>query len=300
MSKQDQQRKDSSQCQYEGLQIATKTAVNMSCVPYKRTDKDCHEAFSYFGMFNVTNSDTHDCIMLPSRPICTFLTESRFGPTERVSVTCWRDVCDKSSPVFLGCADPSVGELEQELPEIVSRTSINGFNFCLLKCKERNKSVKQALIFPPIFRRATTKTDHAKRKININIVLEDSVSRSHFYRSMPRSVQSLRDIAKDSSQFKASVLDFELVQSFASNTLVNTQFLMAVKSLEYKSGRTNNINILAEKFKRFGYQILMQEDLCWYDGWGSFLSPSYKKNIEPFTEGFNKLLKTTNKKPILI
>ena len=196
----------------------------MSCVPYKRSDKDCHEAFSYFGMFNVTNSDTHDCIMLPSRPICTFLTESRFGPTGRVSVTCWRDVCDKSSPVFLGCADPrfgivhnendwrqfhSVGELEQELPEIVSRTSINGFNFCLLKCKERSKSVKQALLFPPIFRRATTKTDHVKRKININIVLEDSVSRSHFYRSMPRSVQSLRDIAKDSSQFKASVLDFE-------------------------------------------------------------------------------------------
>ena len=60
ISKQDQQRKDSSQCQYEGLHIATKKAVNMSCVPYKRTDKDCHEAFSYFGMFNVTNSDTHD------------------------------------------------------------------------------------------------------------------------------------------------------------------------------------------------------------------------------------------------
>ena len=74
ISKQDQQRKDSSQCQYEGLHIATKKAVNMSCVPYKRTDKDCHEAFSYFGMFNVTNSDTHDCVMLPSRPICTFLT----------------------------------------------------------------------------------------------------------------------------------------------------------------------------------------------------------------------------------
>ena len=303
ISKQDQQRKDSSQCQYEGLHIATKKAVNMSCVPYKRTDKDCHEAFSYFGMFNVTNSDTHDCVVLPSRPICTFLTESRFGPTERVSVTCWRDVCDKSSPVFLGCADPrfgivhnendwrqfhSVGELEQELPEIVSRTSINGFNFCLLKCKERSKSVKQALIFPPILKRGTTKTDHANRKININIVLEDSVSRSHFYRSMPRSVQSLRDIAKDSS-FQASVLDFELVQSFASYTLVNTQFLMAGKSLEYKSERTNNINILAEKFKRFGYQILMQEDLCWYDGWGSFLSPSYKKNIEPFTEGFKQV-----------
>ena len=32
----------------------------------------------------------------------------------------------------------------------------------------------------------------------------------------------------------------------------------------------------------------MQEDLCWYDGWGSFLSPSYKKNIEPFTEGFKQ------------
>ena len=49
ISKQDQQRKDSSQCQYEGLHIATKTAVNMSCVPYKRTDKDCHKPLVTLG-----------------------------------------------------------------------------------------------------------------------------------------------------------------------------------------------------------------------------------------------------------
>lgn len=295
----------SNQCWYEGLQSTTKipALTKISCVPYKKTERDCNTAFRYFGEFNVT-SDPLYCETLPSRPICTFLTESRFASTDKISVKCWRDVCSKSSPVFLGCPHPefgimddennwlrfqSVGELEDRLPGIVLKSSISGFNFCLLKCEEGRKKIKQALIFPPILKRKTRTSLHTKKKINVNIVLEDSVSRPHFYRSMPRSAQSLRDIVRDSS-FHATVLDFELVQSFAAFTLPNTHYLMAGKSLHDGSQkRRNGISVLSEKFKRFGYQVLMQEDLCWYDSWGSFLSPSYKKKVTPFTEGFRRL-----------
>lgn len=303
---------DSHQCSYEGLQSTEKfPSTNMSCLPYKKTEKECNEAFKFFGEYNLT-SDPHPCTKPASRPICTFLTESRFSAADKVSVTCWRDVCSKSSLIFLGCPDPefgildeeknwlkfhSVGELELELPGIVSQNSVHGFNSCLLKCKMGRTKVKQALIFPPILKRAANKTPHSRNKINVNIVLEDSVSRSHFYRSMPRSAQSFRDIYRDSS-FQATVLDFELVQSYAAYTLLNAQFMMAGKSLKDTSSngkspkRMNGINVLTEKFKRFGYQTLMHEDLCWYDEWGSFFSPNYKKKVKPFTEEFKRVFES--------
>ena len=303
---------DSHVCSYEGLQSKEKfPSTNMSCVPYRKTDGDCNEAFKYFGEYNMT-SDPLQCKKPASRPICTFLTESRFSARDKISVTCWRDVCSKSSPIFLGCSDPefgivdeeknwmkfhSVGELEQELPGIVAQNSVHGFNSCLLKCKMGRTEVKQALIFPPILKRAAKKNPSSKKKINVNIVLEDSVSRSHFYRSMPRSAQSLRDIYRDSS-FRATVLDFELVQSYAAYTLLNAQFMMAGKALNDNGSngkspkRMNGINVLTQQFKRFGYQTLMHEDLCWYDEWGSFFSPDYKKKMKPYTEEFKRVFES--------
>ncbi|KAJ7362121.1 hypothetical protein OS493_013212 [Desmophyllum pertusum] len=298
---------NSHQCPYEGLQSTEKFPLtNLSCVPYKKTEGDCNEAFKYFGEYNITSAPLQ-CERSASRPICTFLTESRVSSRDKVSVTCWRDVCSKSSPILLGCSDAefgivdeeknwlkfhSVGELEQELPGIVTQNSINGFNSCLLKCKMGTTKVKQALIFPPILKPAAKKAPPSKiKKINVNIVLEDSVSRSHFYRYMPRSVQSLRDIYRDSS-FQATVLDFELVQSYAAFTLPNVQFLMAGKSLQGNGKspkRLNGISVLTERFKRFGYQTLMHEDLCWFDQWGSFFSPAYKKKLKPFTEEFKRV-----------
>ena len=268
---------DSHQCSYEGLQSTEKfPSPNMSCVLHKKTKEECNKAFKYFGEYNLT-SEPPRCRKAASRPICTFLTESRFSPRDKVSVTCWRDVCSKSSPILLGCSDPeygivdeeknwlkfhNVGKLEQELPGIVTQNSIQGFNSCFLKCKMGGTKVKQALIFPPILKRAAKETTRSAKKINVNIVLEDSVSRSHFYRSMPRTAQSLRDIYRDSS-FQATVLDFELVQSYAAYTLLNAQFMMAGKSLEgnRSNGKTpkrvNGINVLTERFKQFGYQTLM-------------------------------------------
>lgn len=303
---------DSHQCSYEGLQSTEKfPSPNMSCVLHKKTIEECNEAFKYFGEYNLT-SESLRCRKPASRPICTFLTESRFSPRDKVSVTCWRDVCSKSSPILLGCSDPeygivdeeknwlkfhSVGELEQKLPGIVTQNSIQGFNSCFLKCKMGRTIVKQALIFPPILKRVVKKTSPSAKKINVNIVLEDSLSRSHFYRSMPRSAQSLRDIYRDSS-FQATVLDFELVQSYAAYTLLNAQFLMAGRSLQGTSSngktpkRVNGINVLTGRFKQFGYQTLMHEDLCWFDEWGSFFSPEYKKKVKPFTEAFKHIFES--------
>ena len=59
-----------------------------------------------------------------------------------------------------------------------------------------------------------------QRKLNINIVWLDSISRRHFYRSLPRTVETMDQINRD-AQTKAEILDFELMQSVHGHTHEN-------------------------------------------------------------------------------
>jgi hypothetical protein len=45
------------------------------------------------------------------------------------------------------------------------------------------------------------------------------------------------------------------------------------------------------KFQQRGYQTLLQEDLCFFDFWGSVLSENYKENLKPFTKKFKRAFK---------
>ena len=105
-----------------------------------------------------------------------------------------------------------------------------------------------------------------------------------FYRYLPQTVEAFRTIATKQG---ATVLDFELVQSYASFTVPNVQHLMAGTKYHGSRSRHNGIEVLTQKFKRLGYQTLLHEDLCWFDFWGSFLSPTYKK-LEYFTKEFKR------------
>ena len=89
-----------------------------------------------------------------------------------------------------------------------------GFSFLFLKCG----SIFQVLSFPPIFERV--ENSNWRSGINVNVIVLDSISRPHFYRILPRSVQALRDISHDSNS-KATVLDFELAQSIGHQTFEN-------------------------------------------------------------------------------
>ena len=89
-----------------------------------------------------------------------------------------------------------------------------GFNFLFLRCE----SIFQVLTFPPILK----KVEEGKSKggFNINVIMLDSISRPHFYRILPRAVESLHKIVEDPN-IKATVLDFELVQSIGQQTFEN-------------------------------------------------------------------------------
>lgn len=90
----------------------------------------------------------------------------------------------------------------------------NEFGFLFLRCG----NLLQVLIFPPMLQKLKDGRD--RHNINVNVILLDSISRPHFYRSLPRTVDVLRKISRDPS-FKATTLDFELFQSVGQQTFDN-------------------------------------------------------------------------------
>ena len=126
----------------------------------------------------------------------------------------------------MASVDPEMGKAVsdwKDLPNDAITTTVQeaikinleeGFSFLFLKCG----SIFQVLSFPPIFE----KVENSKRRssINVNVIVLDSISRPHFYRILPRSVQALRDISHDANS-KATVLNFELAQSIGHQTFEN-------------------------------------------------------------------------------
>ncbi|XP_078343835.1 uncharacterized protein LOC144629491 [Oculina patagonica] len=114
----------------------------------------------------------------------------------------------------------------------------------------------------------------------------DSISRPHFYRILPRAVEALRKIVQDPN-IKGTALDFELVQSIGQQTFENLRpFFSGVLKDDNEisaSGKNTKaplgVEVLYGTFQKWGYQTLFQEDLCWYDRWGSALTDIEKREV---------------------
>ena len=153
--------------------------------------------------------------------ICTFqVTES--GENK---LSCDAKVCG-SSDIHIASFNPEISEavsdwklmpkdtITAKVQEAVKTNLERGFSFLFLGCG----STFQVLTFPPILKKVVE--GKSKGGININVIMLDSISRPHFYRILPRAVESLRKIVQDPN-IKATVLDFELVQSIGQQTFEN-------------------------------------------------------------------------------
>ena len=109
--------------------------------------------------------------------------------------------------------------------------------------------------------------------VNVNVILLDSVSRAHFYRSLPSTIAAFNEINSNKTT-EAEVLDFELFQSVHGHSAENIHALfsgslnpdnMADDEREKIAAGVNN---LYEKFKQAGYHTVYQDDLCWTQWWG--------------------------------
>ena len=201
--------------------------------------------------------------------------------------------------------------MEDRIAEIIhpSSTSSTHHGFCFVRCTHSNKlrqlaevdreemarlglgetqsdylehiagnadpHVYQLLLLPPQFhssRKKKKKHPQSSQLFNINIMLIDSVSHSHFYRSMPKTVRALKSInLKGNSQ----VFSYDLVQGIKDRTYESLQVLFSgqvIKGEPFGTFDMPPVKLHVEKLflplKKLGYRTLWLEDLCWTWEWG--------------------------------
>ena len=149
--------------------------------------------------------------------------------------------------------------------------------YCFIACnKFQGHGIEpQLLNLPPSPQGPTLKLKlKGKKYINFNFIMLDSVSRTHFYRSLPRSVKMLDKIAANRQD--KLVLDFELVQGIRSRTFETLQALFSGYAnpdevpfqVNEFSKEKLNIGKWFLPLRELGFSTLWLEDMCPFNLWG--------------------------------
>ena len=177
-------------------------------------------ANSYHGLRRPGHVEDRKCDEAHYPDICSFQ-ETRPGHHK---LFCNAEVCggldakiastDPERGVITKWRPSSLKTLTKNVGKAVETNRQNGFGYLFIRCG----NILQSLIFPPILQKDNE--DSRKSKINVNVIVLDSIARTHFYRILPKSVAALREIAQD-PKLKATALDFELFQSVGQATFDN-------------------------------------------------------------------------------
>ena len=280
-------------CPYMGLQKAPylevnepKAATNKYCTGRSPSEEECERAARFYGVSEMPLS----CRESPEKELCRIVEIWRPAVDSRLRAKCQLWYCG-DNPVYVSSMNPVTGRLEDQenwkafnttrelqngLPDIVRNNAKHGFQFCFLHCLKRDgkKVIKNILTFPPLFAKPLKRPDPLL--FNVNVVVLDSVSRRHFYRSMSYSVEALRELFYDEST-KAAILDFELLQSLAPHTFPNIRAFMSGYNYHSK-GQEYGIGTLFGQMKKRGFYTVLQTDECWSDIWGSIFSNNILRN----------------------
>lgn len=187
---------------------------------------------------------------------------------------------------MIGTIDPVTGsmtwektaDVSSEINSWITVISRGSFGFCFIRCPVETEYSnmddpvfkEQLLILPPDFNLEEKNSNQQANKINVNIILIDSVSRQHFYRSLKQSVAVLENMKN------ADVFDFELVQAVRSRTFETLQTIFSgdVDPNVQPFGTHEippeplKVGALFGKYKELGYTTLWLEDLCYLWEWG--------------------------------
>ncbi|BFZ24198.1 hypothetical protein BsWGS_27235 [Bradybaena similaris] len=171
---------------------------------------------------------------------------------------------------------------------------------------DENDYAEQLLILPPLIESSYSdlKT-FGKNNININIVLVDSVSHQHFFRSLPKTVSVLKEVMS-SPDSGTVVRDFELVQAVRSRTFESLQVIFSgeIDPSEKPFGtqdippRPLKLSYLYGKFKKRGYHTLWIEDLCYLWEWGISKDLHFLNKSSSVEDTWQRLWKTLDKNSI--
>ncbi|CAH1777557.1 unnamed protein product [Owenia fusiformis] len=229
------------------------------------------------------------------------------SPKDGTTVSCDGSKC--AAPHELGSVNEDTGELiwerhnniadiEIKLLKMTSQSyTKRHYGYCYIRCKPNDgehveyfdenydtdwsQYTYQLLVLPPQLYLNSKHMPTPQNKespinrINLNIMLLDSVSHNHFYRSLPKTIKKFNHINIHRS-IPANVLDFRKMQAIKSRTYESLQALFsgevyleekpfAVLDLPPRPLKTEDLFV---PFKNAGYQTLWLEDLCWEWEWG--------------------------------
>ena len=284
-------------CSYQGLRKPLLTTVSkrselQKCRRTPLTPNDCAEMVKYFGQYGSMKAG--QCNTNNAVKICT-VSEKKTDKREDIQISCDDRPC-KGKRISIGLFNVKVGKIKWQVVNDIKRintlikrnvmSSTFASGFALLKCGEGI----QILSFPKILKQDKSSQSEGKRKLfNINIVVEDSLSRAHFYRTLLKTASTFREIIYNQS-IPSTVLEYEKVQSYASSTYSSLQRLFTAQKYmnstancqysveKYRLNDTRHsctygFEEMFSRFKKAGFSTLLHEDHCWYDHWGSFLEP---------------------------
>lgn len=248
------------------------------CKPHQPTIEGCNEAHRLYYY------DPKPCNRTFRGDICTLSVDIK-GRTRTLRARCNRSLCQEGRRYFsVKILNPKTGmhdlirsystikQLESSLPSILKSSHAKKNNYVFLYCKGRdNLPISQLLPIDPRYTSQENKaTPRNTNRLNVNIVLIDSVARDHFYRSLPKTIQTFKRLAKTPSS--STVFDFELFQAVEGHTAENTHALFTGSLFPPTEDRDAIRPVGMEKFfghfKQAGYQTMWQEDLCWEGRWG--------------------------------
>ena len=259
---------------------------------------------------------TERCTQNIAYDFCKVREQSKGAFGEDLLVSCSFDAHMNPSICAIGTISPNDGMLtwiyferdnltEKAVSDIAYSTLNHRNPFMFISCvSDDSEHVwSQLLILPYVSYPSNEEADHGKASrtnININLMLIDSVSRPHFYRSLPRTIKYLQNLRHNN---KTEVLDFELFHSIKGRTFESLIALFTGENPRI-SDKYEGVAVppFAVDFKKMfkklriaGYDTLYQEDLCWEHDWGLIKDTGvYQRNLpklkrfQVFTDAIRK------------
>ena len=270
-----------------------------TCEPHRPTEQACELAGKLYSL----NPELGKCkVVEPIGEVCRIQIQQ---PPALFAVVCNKMLCNESGGangegnLKVYTLDPRDGELklkqrfstvrnlEKGLGNIIRETIRNKFYFLFIKCQAINSphaqsnEISQLLPISPQLTIQFGKGTRSKNVLNVNILLLDSISRAHFYRSLPKTISTFKQWGKNSSKSSASVFDFELFQAVHGHTKEVTHALFTGRLVHPNSGSDAvGMEELFGHYKRAGYQTMWQEDLCFKAIWGLMMDVGAGSNWE--------------------
>ncbi len=286
-----------STCPYRGLRKplarnVSEKSQTPKCRRRPLTPSDCTDKVKHFGHHGTMKAS--QCNPNNAIKIC-IASEGGNHKREEIKVSCDPSSC-KGKRISLGLFSDTIGKIKWRNVKDIGRltkllrnhimSSEYAPGFALLKC-EGGQGIQVLSFLKVLDRVEPVQKEEKRRRFNINIVFEDSLSRAHFYRTLLKTASTFRDIIYNQS-IPSTLLEFEKVQGIVPNTYNTYQRLFTGQ--KYWTSKTNcdqsvkviptndtvctfGLEEMLGRYQRAGYSTLFQEDHCWADGGSSFLDP---------------------------